>query len=400
MIKLVFRSFSLMMVLVLGLSQVAEAQNFSLSGRRNVITTAVPFLGISPDARTGGMAGTGVAMPPSGTAPYWNPATLGNLKHDGELSASHTPWLRNLNIPDISLNYLSGYYKINNRSGIGGALRYFSLGDIQFTDRNGKELREFRPTEFAISTSYGRQLSDEFSVGVSLRYIRSNLAGNTPTGGGTETQPGNAVSGDIGAYYNTEVELFNTEADLAFGANMRNLGSKISYNNTQGGDFIPMKLKLGSYLNFKLDEYNELAVLADFRKLLVPTPQRVDSGQGIVGGPVNVNDDDKSVIGGAINSFSDAPGGFSEEMKEIKPSIGLEYWYDDQFALRAGYFYEAEKKGDRKFLTLGAGIRYNVLSLDFSYLVSANGEPNQNSPLANTIRISLGLRLNSSEKGS
>lgn len=400
MVKMIFRSVSLVMVFFLGLSQVAEAQNFDLSGRRNVITTAVPFLGISPDARTGGMAGTGVAMPPDGTAPYWNPATLGNLQHSGEISASHTPWLRNLNIPDISLNYLSGYYRIDDRSGIGGGLRYFSLGDIQFTDRNGNELREFRPTEFALSGSYGRKLSDNFSVGVSLRYIRSNLAGNTPTGGGTETQAGNAVSGDIAAYYNNDIELFNTEAELAFGGNMRNLGSQISYNNTQGGDFIPMKLKLGSYLNFKLDEYNELAVLVDFRKLLVPTPQRVDSGTGIIGGPVNINDNDQSVIEGAINSFSDAPGGFSEEMKEIKPSLGLEYWYDQQFALRAGYFHESEKKGDRKYITLGAGIRYNVLTMDFSYLISANGEPNQSSPLANTIRISLGLQLNGSEKGS
>ena len=382
-----------------------EAQNVSLSGRRNVITTAVPFLGIAPDARGGGMASTGVAAPPNANATYWNPATLGNVENDAELSASYTPWLRNLGIPDISLNYLSGYYRIDELSAIGGSLRYFSLGDIQFTDQNGNQLRTFRPNEFALSASYGRQLSENFSVGVSLRYIRSNLSGNTQTGGGTETQPGTAVSGDISAYYQTDVELFNTEADLAFGGNMRNLGSQISYTEVEGGDFIPMKLKLGSYLNFKLDEYNELAIMADFRKLLVPTPQPFDTTQGgSQGGGANVITprglNDKSVIEGAVESFSDAPGGFNEEMKEIKPSLGLEYWYDQQFALRAGYFYEAEEKGDRKYVTLGAGIRYNVLSLDFSYLISANGQPNQNSPLANTIRISLGLELNSTEKGS
>lgn len=387
----------------LGISSL-EAQNVSLSGRRNVITTAVPFLGIAPDARGGGMASTGVAAPPNANATYWNPATLGNVENDAELSASYTPWLRNLGIPDISLNYLSGYYRIDELSAIGGSLRYFSLGDIQFTDQNGNQLRTFRPNEFALSASYGRQLSENFSVGVSLRYIRSNLSGNTQTGGGTETQPGTAVSGDISAYYQTDVELFNTEADLAFGGNMRNLGSQISYTEVEGGDFIPMKLKLGSYLNFKLDEYNELAIMADFRKLLVPTPQRIDSNaissaSGVTPGSGNL-DRESSVIAGAVNSFSDAPGGFSEEMKEIKPSLGLEYWYDQQFALRAGYFYEAEEKGDRKYVTLGAGIRYNVLSLDFSYLISANGQPNQNSPLANTIRISLGLELNSTEKGS
>lgn len=403
MVKTLCRASAFLGLLIgLGIPVAEAQQNFSLSGRRNVITTAVPFLGIAPDAHGGGMAGTGVAKPPTANAPYWNPASLGNVENDGELSASYTPWLQNLGIPDISLNYLSGYYRIDDLSAVGGSLRYFSLGDIQFTDANGRELRNFRPNEFALSASYGRQLSEVFSVGVSLRYIRSNLSGNTPTSGGQETQPGNAVSGDIAAYYSNDIELFDKEAELAFGANMRNLGSKISYTETQGGDFIPMKLKLGSYLNFKLDEYNELAILADFSKLLVPTPQVIDSSNvssssGVTPGGGNLNRD-QSVIEGAVNSFSDAPGGFSEEMQEIKPSLGLEYWYDEQFALRAGYFYEAEKKGDRKYLTLGAGIRYNVLALDFSYLISANGEPNQNSPLAETIRISLGLKLNSSEK--
>ena len=408
--KAAIKILSILLVSAIFTVNVSKGQsntNYNLLGKRNVITTAVPFLSITPDARSGGMADAGIALPPDGNTNYWNPSKLAFVENDAELSVSYTPWLQNLGIPDINLSYLSGYYRIDKLSSFGISLRYFSLGDIQFTDENGHDLREFRPTEFALGGSYGRKLSDQFSVGLSLRYIRSNLAGNTPTAGGTETQPGNAISGDISGYYNNEIELFNTETDLGIGVNLRNIGSKITYTNEAERDFIPINFGLGSYLNFKLDEYNELAVLVDFNKLLVPTPPRyvTDSFGNPVynqSGNLKVRDgyhSDVPVMQGVIQSFYDAPGSFKEELREIKPSIGLEYWYDEQFALRTGYFYEHEQKGDRQYLTVGAGIRYNVLGLDVAYLISTNNEPGETSPLANTIRISLSLELNSKDEG-
>lgn len=395
-------------------SAFAQNSNSNLLGQRNVITTSVPFLSITPDARSGGLADAGIALPPDANTPYWNPSKLAFVPHQSELSVSYTPWLQEL-VPDINLSYLSGYYRIDDLSAVGLSLRYFSLGDIQFRDRNGNELQQFRPTEFALGGSYGRKLSEEFSVGLSLRYIRSNLAGNTPTSGGAETQPGNAVSGDISAYWrNDDLELFNTEAELALGANIRNVGSKITYTDESERDFIPMNLGIGSYLNFKLDEYNEIALLVDFNKLLVPTPPEYATDSN--GNPVYVDPNnngnrqlkvrsghnpDVSVIQGLTQSFYDAPGGFSEELKEVKPSVGIEYWYDEQFSVRTGYFYEDYTKGDRQYLTVGAGLRYNVLALDLAYLVPTNNDiANTTSPLANTIRISLSLQLDSNEEES
>ncbi len=382
----------------------SKAQNGStnLLGKRNVITTSVPFLSITPDSRSGGLADAGIALPPDANAPYWNPSKLAYVPNKAGLSVSYTPWLSKL-VPDINLSYLSGYYKIDELSAGGISLRYFSLGDIQFRDKNGNELTQFRPTEFSLGLSYGRKLSDNLSLGISLRGIRSNLAGNTPTAGGTETKPGHAISGDISAYWNNDIDLFNLPAELAFGLNMRNVGSKITYTTEAERDFIPMNLGLGSYLNFNLDQYNEIALLVDFNKLLVPTPPEYATDSD--GNPVYVNNGngrrlkvrsgyrpDVSVTQGLVQSFYDAPGGFQEERREIKPSIGVEYWYDEQFSIRAGYFFEHENKGDRKYATVGAGLRYNLLGVDVSYLIPTESEPGT-SPLANTIRISLSLDL-------
>lgn len=382
------------------------AQNNSevgLNGRRNVITSAVPFAAITPDSRSGALGDAGVALSPDPNTIHWNPAKLAFMEDDFGFGLSYTPWLRNL-VPDINLSYLSGYKKINDLSGFGGSLRYFSLGDITFTNENAQEIGQFRPYEMAIDGAYARKLAENLSIGVSLRFIYSNLSGNTPLQSGEVTKPGTSIAGDLSMYWTKDIEnLFGKEAELALGGNISNIGSKITYTEDVDKDFIPTKLKLGSYLNFQLDKYNELAILFDVNKLLIPTPPVYETdtaGQRVY----NQNGDLKiksgkrpnvSVIKGIFQSFSDAPGGFTEEMREIKPSLGLEYWYDDQFAIRGGYFYEHPNKGNRQYLTLGAGLRYNVFGLDVSYLVPTNSQQaNTTSPLENTIRVSLQFNFN------
>ncbi|MEX0967612.1 MAG: type IX secretion system outer membrane channel protein PorV [Bacteroidia bacterium] len=382
----------------------AQIQSASqLSGRRNVITTAVPFLMITPDSRSGAMADAGVAITPDANSTHWNPSKLAFVENEFGFALSYTPWLKAL-VPDINLSYLSGYKKIDEFQSFGGSLRYFSLGDIAFTDQFGASLGDFRPYEFAIDGTYARKLSDNFSVGVSLRFIYSNLAGNTPLTNGGETQPGTAVAGDLSAYYENETELFGYEGTLAFGGNISNIGSKITYTDETERDFIPINLRLGSYLNLELDEYNEIGFTMDLNKLLVPTSPiyKLDSNGQFI--PVQGSSDfeiergenpDQPVIAGMIQSFYDAPGdsttsGFVEELREINPSIAIEYWYDQQFALRAGYFYEHPTKGNRQYLTLGVGLRYNVFGLDFAYLVPTNSQKTtQRSPLENTLRFTL-----------
>lgn len=353
----------------------------STSGQRNVITSAVPFLSITPDSRSGAMGDVGVAIPPDANTIHWNPSKLAFLKRDFGIGLSYTPWLKAL-VPDINLSYLSGYYNIDDLSAFGASLRYFSLGDIQFTNKFGQYIKDFRPYEFSIDAAYARKLSDEFSVGLALRYIYSNLAGSIDLGGGLETSPGEAISGDISFYWNKPVNVFGKDADFALGGNISNLGSKITYTDETQRDFIPMNFRIGTYLNLHLDEYNELGFSLDLNKLLVPTPPIYDTVADI------------PVIKGMIQSFYDAPGGFKEEMREINPSIGIEYWYDKQFAFRTGYFYEHPTKGNRQYMTIGAGIRYNVIGMDVAYLVPTNNTPaGTTSPLEKTLRISLTLDI-------
>lgn len=381
------------LICIFGNQVIAQDNVYGLEGRRNVITTAVPFLTITPDSRSGGLGEAGVAIAPDVNTIHWNPAKLAYMPHDFGFGLSYTPWLRAI-VQDINLSYLSGYKKIDDLSGFGGSLRYFSLGDIQFTNEFGEYLKDFRPYEFAFDAAYARKLSDNFSMGLAIRYIHSNLAGNLGISGGVETRPGNAIAGDISFYYTKEeAELFGQNVDYSFGANFSNIGSKITYTDNTERDFLPMNMKLGTWLNFHIDDYNEIAVTFDINKLLVPTPPIYDTAQG-TGAQIAVAkgyNPDVPVIQGMLQSFYDAPGGFKEEMKEINPSIGFEYWYDKQFAFRAGYFYENPTKGARQYITVGAGIRYNVFGLDVAYLVPTNtaNNPGSQSPLANTIRISL-----------
>jgi hypothetical protein len=370
--------------------------NSNLLGQINTITTAVPFLIISPDARAGGMGDAGVASYADANSIHWNPSKLAFVEKKMGFAVSYTPWLRQL-VPDINLAYVAGYAKLKGEQTIGASLRYFSLGSITFTDDVGNETGQFNPSEYAFDVAYARKLSENFSGGIALRYIHSDLTGGMPVQG-ISTNPGNSIAADVSATYrNTDLEIGNKDATLAVGLNISNIGSKISYTETGTKDFIPINLRLGPALTLKLNDYNELTFLVDFNKLMVPTPpiysDSLSNGeQQILYG----SDPDVSVAEGMFKSFSDAPDGFSEEMKEINIASGFEYWYDKQFAFRAGYFYEHEDKGNRKYFTLGAGLKYNVFGLDFAYLIPTD----QRNPLENTLRFTLLFDFNSLKKST
>ncbi|MCE3280477.1 MAG: hypothetical protein K0S44_2668 [Bacteroidetes bacterium] len=366
----------------------------------NTITTAVPFLLITPDSRAGGMGDAGVASSTDINSIHWNPSKLGFAEKKLGIGVSYTPWLRAL-VPDINLAYLSGYYKTKKRGTIGASLRYFSLGDITFTDANGNTIGQFRPNEFAIDIAYATKLSKEFAVGGAVRYINSNLTGGALVEG-AQTKAGRSVAVDISALYKKEkLKLGDKKAIGAIGLAITNIGAKMSYSDRGGkdnADFIPINMRLGGSLTVQLDEYNSIAILADVNKLLVPTPpiykHNYDStgkDQGIAydadNNPIieKGKDPNRGVAEGIFGSFSDAPGGSKEELRELNYSIGLEYWYNHLFAVRAGYFYEHPTKGNRQFFTLGAGVKYNVFGLDFAYLIPTQ----QRNPLENTLRFTL-----------
>ena len=349
----------------------------------NTITTAVPFLLIAPDSRSGAMGDVGVATSPDSYSLHWNPAKLAFSDSEIGASVSYVPWLRAL-VPDINLSYLAGFKKINQNEAIGLELRYFSLGDITFTNEGGDVLGQYKPHEFAVGSSYSRKLSDLFSLAISGRYIYSNLTGGQYAGA-IATKPGQSISADVAAFYSKPIFIADQSSNLAIGANISNIGSKISYSETTTRDFIPINLRLGTAISTDFDEYNKMSLALDINKLLVPTPPRYDDEGQIIQG----EDPDVSVVSGMFQSFSDAPGGFKEEMREINYSLGTEYWYNDQFAVRMGYFFEHNTKGGRKFFTFGSGLKYNVFILDFSYLVNASKAINGNNPLANTMRFSM-----------
>jgi hypothetical protein len=355
--------------------------NTDLLGQRNVITTAAPFLLITPDSRAAGMGDIGVATSADANSIHWNPAKLAFVERQAGISLSAAPWLRTL-IPDVWFYYLSGYTKLNDRNAIGASLRYFSLGDIQFTDEFGNPLGNYEPKEFAFDGTYSTKLSDHFSMGVALRFIFSDLARGQVGNNGTEIKAGIAGAGDLSAFYTNDVEIQGRKFDFNIGANISNIGNKISYTNSGQADFIPTNLKLGTYWNTEIDDHNEIGFGVDFNKLLVPTPQYItDSSGNIIGRTLST---DPTLVG-MWKSFSDAPGGFREEMREFNISIGAEYWYDKQFALRIGFFHEDSTKGARQYFTFGAGLKYQVFQIDAAYLQPIA----RRHPLQNTIRFSL-----------
>lgn len=344
------------------------------------IVTGVPFLLIAPDARSGAMGDVGVALSPDANSIHWNPSKLAFIENKNGISLSYSPWLQRL-VPDINLAYLSGYHKLDDRNTIGASLRYFSLGDIQLTDGAGTQYGTSSPSEFALDATLARKFGDKFSLGTAVRFIYSNLASGQVNSSGPTSKPGTAVAADVSGYFRNETVLLGSDAIIALGLNISNIGNKLSY--TEGSNsklFLPTNLKLGAASTF-LNGQSEFTVSVDVNKLLVPTPPIRDLEDNIIAG----KDDQRSVPAGIFGSFSDAPGGFSEELQEISYSAGLEYLFNKQFAVRSGYFYESPQKGDRQYLTLGAGLKYNVFTIDFAYLVASQ----QKSPMANTLRFSL-----------
>ena len=354
----------------------------------NVVTTAVPFLRISPDARAGGMGDLGVATNPDANSSFWNLAKTPFNTSEFGAGLTYTPWLKDLGLNDVYLLSFAGYHKLDETQALSASIRYFSLGNIQFTDGNGNDFGSGRPREFGVDLGYSRKLSDNLGLGIALRYIHSNLVGGAPDQG-SAYQAGNAVAGDISIFYtgaNEDGQGWN------FGAAVSNLGSKIAYTkDATQKDFIPANLGLGAAYTKVFDETSKLMFGVDIHKLLVPTPPQL-TGNNTEDSIRIVDYRNKGVVGSWLSSFGDAPGGFSEELKEFQFSLGTEYSYNNQFFARAGYFYENKDKGNRKYFTVGVGIKYNVFGLNFSYLVPTGAGINRN-PLSNTLRFGLILDM-------
>lgn len=375
---------------ILIMPAVAIAQTSTNGSGANSIPTAVPFLNISPDSRSGALGDAGVALSPDVNANFWNPSKLAFIDVDNAVSVSYSPWLRHL-VPDVSLSYLSFAHKLDDRNTLGFSLRYFNLGSIQLVDANQNDQGTYRPSEYSFDASLARKFGENFSLGLTARYIHSDLS-NASFASGTNQQnkAGNAVAADVSMFYKKSTEQFGMDAVFAFGANISNIGTKVSYANGGTSYFLPTNLKLGVANTWNIDDANQITAMLDVNKLLVPTPPIRDANGLIVSG----KDDNVSVPAGIFGSFGDAPGGFKEELKEFTLSPGVEYWYDQQFALRAGYFYENPDKGGRHYVTLGVGLKYDVFKFDFSYLAANQ----QNSPLANTLRFTLSANFGATKQ--
>ncbi len=405
------------------LSTVAFSQNGKPGATQkdiqlNTITTALPFLGINPDSRSGAMGDAGTALSPNSSSIMWNTAMLNFSKSKGEIGISYTPWLRQLT-NDMHLSYLSGYARIGERHVVGGALRYFSLGEITFTDEANNYIREFKPNEFALTFAYAFKLAEKHSIGVNGSFAYSNLTGGLITAG-AETKAAMAGLADITyAYRDEDINWFGIGGTYSLGIAINNIGNKVSYSEMARRDFIPTALKIGNAYTANFDKYNKFTVSLDIQKLLVPTPaiyQTINGETTLISGKSN----DVGVIVGMMQSFYDAPGKiekdangdpikdangkykiqkgskFKEELNEINIGTGLEYWYNDIFALRGGYFYENISKGGRQFFTVGVGFKYNIFGFDFSYLAALK----RNNPLANTMRFTLRFTLGENSKDS
>ena len=367
----------------------------------NTITTAVPFLIITPDSRSGAMGDVGAALSPDANSFHWNTSKLVFSKEKAEFSASYSPWLKQL-VDDIHLSYIAGYTKIGKNHVIGGSLRYFSLGNITFTDNIGNLIREFNPNEFEILGGYAFKLTDRSAIGFNGKFVYSNLTGGTSVGN-TGSKAGIAGAVDLSySWFNDEVSLGDLDATWSLAGTISNIGNKVAYTVDAERDFLPTNLRIGSALKMDFDKYNSLTVSGDINKLLVPT-RPVYNGSGEI---ISGKDPEVGVITGMLQSFYDAPGivttdpsgevfikknsRFGEEMREINWGFGAEYWYSSILAVRTGYFNEHYSKGNRRYLTFGAGIYFGVFGLDVSYLASVT----RNNPLANTVRFSLKFKFN------
>ena len=371
--KRVTLKLTTLVVLLGGAFTVANAQS-----KINVVTSAVPFLRITPDARSGGMGDAGIATSPDANSNFSNLAKTPFNSSKYGLAINYVPWLRDLAVNDVYLASLAGFYKIDDEQAISASLRYFSLGSIQFTDNNGNDLQTYRPREFAFDAGYSRKLSSKLGLAVALRYINSNLASGNLNG--VNYKSGSSVAGDLHLYHHGAKE--NGEG-FNWGVTLSNLGAKISYtSDATQKDFIPANLGIGGDYTKVFDEDNKITFALDLHKLLVPTPPAMGDSAGIA------KYHNKGVVSSWVTSFGDAPGGISEEIQEVNAALGLEYWYNNQFAFRAGYFYENPSKGNRKFFSVGAGLKYNVFGLNFAYLFPSGSGTTRN-PLSNTYRFGL-----------
>lgn len=380
-------------LLLLTTIQLVKAQEDS-----RVITTGVPFLLIAADARAAGMGDQGVATSPDTYSQQWNPAKYAFALDKQGFSISYTPYLTEL-VNDISLGQVTYYNRINERSAFAGSLRYFGLGEIELRQNADDVAQVVKPFELALDGSYALKLSERFSMSVAGRYIRSQL--RIPTeGSGGDAKPASTFAFDIAGYYQSEEDAYGDfNGRWRAGFNFQNLGPKINYDAGQSDDgsanFLPANMRVGGGFDFIFDDYNKVSLNLEVTKLLVPTPQSADlNGDGIISGQDEIDlrnqniDDYNRVnwVSGVFKSFGDAPGGFSEELKELTYSAGAEYLYQDSFAMRLGYFHESPLKGARQFFSLGAGFKYNTVKIDVSYLFSASKVKN---PLENTLRFSL-----------
>lgn len=382
--KKVTLKLTALVLLVSGATSVANAQS---ADPINVVTTAVPFLRISPDAASGGRGETGIATGTDAYSNFWNLGKIPFGTSKTNVGVTYTPWLKDLGLNDVYLLSLGGYHQLDENQALSLGVRYFSLGNIQFTDNSGNYLQSFRPREFGVDLGYSRKLSSKDGLGIALRYISSDLAGGTVNG--VSYKKGSSVAGDLHYFHKGTKE---NGGGFNWGVTLSNLGSKISYtSDASQKDFIPANLGIGGAYTKVFDADNKITFALDLNKLLVPTPPAVGDSAGLA------DYRDKGVVSSWFSSFGDAPDGGGEELREVTASIGAEYWYKNQFAVRAGYFYEHPDKGNRKFFTVGAGLKYNVIGLNFAYLLPSGTGVNRN-PLSNTLRFSLSFDLDKDAK--
>lgn len=353
----------------------------------NPVNTSVTSQTIAPDARAAGMGDAGVATDPDVVSQYWNPAKYPFTISRAGISLNYTPWLRQL-VSDMDLAYLAGYYRIGDYSAVSASLRYFSLGEVYTSmGESDDNSMTINPYEMSFDVAYSLMLSEKFSIAAAVRWIYSDLTYDYTE----DTSPGSAFAADLAAYYQDYFTIGQRECQLGLGLNISNIGSKISFGGDDNSEFIPTNLRLGAALMVPVDEYNRFTITADANKLLVPTYPKQNEGESTEDYMERVQKDyyDVSSISGIFKSFGDAPGGFKEELQEIYWSVGGEYVYHDQFALRAGYHHESENKGNRKYFTVGAGFKMSVFSLDAAYVIATA----KSNPLDQTLRFTLSFDM-------
>ena len=372
-----------LVVLGMLLVQTATAQEY-ITSTFNPVEHAVISQTIAPDARSAGMGDVGCATDPDVNSQYWNLAKYPFCISRAGVSLNYTPWLRQL-VNDIDLAYVAGYYRVGEYGALSGSLRYFSLGDVYLSD--AEDAMSVKPYEMSIDLGYSQMLSETFSLGVAVRWIYSDLRYDYSE----DSKPASAFAADLGMYYNNYLMLGQRECQLGLGLHVSNVGSKITYYGDEESQFLPANLRLGASLMIPIDEFNRFTLAADANKLLVPTvpAQMTDESNSDYQDRVRREYSDLSSISGIFKSFSDAPGGFKEEMEEIQWSVGAEYVYNDKFSVRAGYHHESESKGNRKYFTVGGGFRMNVFSLDVGYVISTA----QTNPLDQTLRFTLAFDM-------